>query len=77
MELDVIIGIGLAIFIAVIFTLLNLKRDADSPSGVVFFVFLTIGFSISVYAGLLDLWYWVISAIFMIFVIIFQLKSGE
>ena len=75
--LDTIIGIGEALFIAIIFTIINVKLDTDASNGIVFFIFLTIGFSVSVYAGLLELWYWVISAIFMIFILIFSIKRGS
>ena len=76
LELNLLIGVGLALFVAIIFTVINVKLETEASNGIVFFIFLTIGFSVSVYAGLVPIWYWVISAIFMIFIIVFTLKSG-
>lgn len=72
---DWIIGLGLAIIIAIAFTFINFQFRQGEGSGLVFFAFLTLGMAISVYAGLLDLWYLVLSSIFLIFILIFTSRS--
>lgn len=75
---DWIIGLGLAFFVAIILTaLVSIKDGSLSGSGRVFFMFLPIGLAISTFAGLIDLWIFVLSFIFSIIIIYFEVRGNN
>ena len=74
---DWMLGLGLALIIAITFTVINLKTRDGSSGGLVFFCFLNIGLAISSYAGLVPLWYFVLSSIFLIVVLVYSFDSGK
>lgn len=73
-----ILGLGLSIIIAITFTFINYQTREGEGNGLVFFTFLNIGLAISAYAGLVELWYFVLSSILLIIVLIYTVstKSG-
>lgn len=74
-EFDWILGLGLALIIAITFTFINYQTREGEGTGLVFFTFLNIGLAISAYAGLVDLWYFVLSSIFLIIVLIYTVST--
>ena len=77
-DFDWILGLGLSIFIAIILTaLVSVREGSISGSGKVFFMFLPIGLAVSVYADLIDLWIFILSFIFSIIIIFFEVKGNN
>lgn len=72
-----ILGLGLSLIIAITFTFVNYQTRENEVSGFVFFIFLNIGLAISAYAGLVDLWFFVLSSIFIIIILIFSVSIGS
>ncbi len=73
-----LIGIGLAFLITIVLTIFvsRLKDGEFHVNGKVFFIFLPIGFGISAYAGLSELWIFILSCLFGLIIIIFELKGS-
>ena len=62
--------------IAIILTaVIGIKENKIEGSGKVFFIFLPLGLAISVYGGLIDLWIFILSFIFAIIIIFFEVKD--
>jgi len=74
---DWMLGLGLSIIIAITFTVINLKTRDGAGGGLVFFCFLNIGFAISAYSGLVPLWYFVLSSIFLIVILVYSFNTGK
>lgn len=76
-EFEWIIGLGLSIVIGIVMTVINYELREGEGSGLVFFCFLNIGLAVSAYAGLVPLWYFVLSSIFLIIILIYSATSGR
>ncbi len=75
-EYDWILGLGVAFFIAGIMTIVVSYKDGQlQVNGKVFFFFLTIGLGISVYSGLIDFWYFVVSFLFSLILVFYEFYS--
>ena len=67
---DWIIGISVAIMIAIYFW-----SSDDNHSGLLIIVFLNIGFTVMVYAGLIQTWILILNVLFTILILYLSMKS--
>ena len=75
---DWIIGLAIGLLVAIVLTAgTSMKKGSLEGSGKVFFMFLPLGLAISVYAGLIDVWIFILSFIFAIIMIYFEIRSNN